>query len=60
MASNQKGKRCPVSCCRQVDVFHFIESPIYMGKIVIPELGQLCKTISSFHEIDIESQKEYG
>ena len=33
---------------------------IDMGKYVIPELDQLCKQISVFHEIDFESQKEYG
>ena len=33
---------------------------IDVGKYVIPELGQLCKQISVFHEIDIESQKENG
>ena len=33
---------------------------IDVGKDVIPELGQLCKQISIFYEIDIESQKENG
>ena len=35
---------------------------IDVGKYVIPELGQMCKQISVFYEIDIESQKEnrYG
>ena len=31
-----------------------------VGKYVIPELGQLCKQINVFYEIDIESQKENG
>ena len=31
-----------------------------VGKYIIPELGQICKQISFFHEIDIESQKENG
>ena len=33
---------------------------IDVGKYVIPELGQLCKQISGFHEIDIENQNENG
>ena len=33
---------------------------IDVGKYVIPELDQLCKQISVFHEIDIERQKENG
>ena len=33
---------------------------IDVGKYAIPELGQLCKQISVFHEIDFESQKENG
>ena len=33
---------------------------IDVGKYVIPKLGQLCKQISVFHEIDIERQKENG
>ena len=33
---------------------------IDVGKYVIPELGQLYKQISVFHEINIESQRENG
>ena len=33
---------------------------IDVGKYIIPELGQMCKQISVFHEIDIESKKENG
>ena len=33
---------------------------IDVGNYVILELGQLCKQISVFHEIDIESKKENG
>ena len=29
-------------------------------KYVILELGQLCKQISVFHEIDIQKENEYG
>ena len=62
MASSQKGKMCPVSCCRQTEDVSFIDSELLncrkllkrdVGKYVIPELGQLCKQISVFHEIDI-------
>ena len=33
---------------------------IDVGKYDIPELGQLCKQTSVFHEIDIESKKDNG
>ena len=52
MASSQKGKMCPVSCCRQTESVFFMDSELLscrkllkidVGKYVIPELGQLCK-----------------
>ena len=66
MASSQKGKTCPVSLCRQTEDVSFMESELLncrkllkidVGKYGIPELGQLRKQISVFHEIDIESMK---
>ena len=69
MASSQIGKMCPVSRCRQTEDVSFMDSELLncrkllkidVGKYGIPELGQLCKQISVFHEIDIESQKDNG
>ena len=68
IASSQK-KKCPFSCCRQTEDVSFMDSELLNcrkllkideGKYVIPELGQMCKQISVFHKVDIESQKENG
>ena len=59
MASSQKGKNCPVSCCRQTEDVSYMDSELLncrkllkidVGKYVTPELGQLCKQISVCHE----------
>ena len=64
-----KRKVCPVSCCGRTEDVSLMNSELLncrkllkidVGKYIIPELGQLCKQISVFHEIDIESQKENG
>ena len=69
MASSQKGTMCPFSCCRQIEDVSFMDSEFFncgkllkidVGKYIIPELGQMCKQISVFHEIDIESKNENG
>ena len=69
MPSSQEGKMCPFSCCRQTEDVSFMDSELLncrkllkidVGKYVIPELGQMCKQISVFHKIDVESQKENG
>ena len=64
-----KQKKCQVSCSCEAGDAPFMDSELIsclkllkidVGKYVIPELGKLCKQISVFHEIDIESQKENG
>ena len=66
MASSQNGKMCQVSCSYETGDAPFVDSELLsclkllkidVGNYVILELGQLCKQISVFHEIDIESKK---
>ena len=69
MASSQNGKMCQVLCSCEAGDAPFVDSELLsclkllkidVGNYVILELGQLCKQISVFHEIDIESKKENG